>query len=222
MWLKYSSTFLRKKIDRDFEPKLIHSRYGLGYTLRYQVMEIRKKISLQFTIIVGVIQLLLYFAIYISFAKSRVDQFYERLEAKATNLGQMLVDIDEINADLLRRIELNNPLSLPYERIIIYDHQNSEIFSNDTGHEIQMDSTVINQVRIDDRVRGKIGKYEYLGKFYISDKDRVVVFVAAIDLNGLKKLTSLRLILLLVFVIGLINRLCGRANICRKGCESNQ
>jgi signal transduction histidine kinase len=167
-------------------------------------MEIRKKISLQFTIIVGVIQLLLYFAIYISFAKSRVDQFYERLEAKATNLGQMLVDIDEINADLLRRIELNNPLSLPYERIIIYDHQNRELFSNDTGHEIQMDSTVINQVRIDDRVRGKIGHYEYLGKFYISDKDRVVVFVAAIDLNGLKKLASLRLILLLVFIIGLL------------------
>ncbi|HMZ50596.1 MAG TPA: winged helix-turn-helix domain-containing protein, partial [Flavobacteriales bacterium] len=25
--------FLRKKVDRDFEPKLIHTRVGLGYIL---------------------------------------------------------------------------------------------------------------------------------------------------------------------------------------------
>lgn len=167
-------------------------------------MEIRKKISLQFIVIVGVIQLLLYLAIYISFAKSRVEQFYERLEAKATNVGQMLVDIDEINAELLRRIEMNNPLSLPFEKIIIYDYQNVELFSNDTDHVIQMDSTLIGQVRLDERVRGRRGRYEFLGKFYTSDKDRVVVFVGAIDLTGLKKLSSLRLILLLVFIIGLV------------------
>jgi len=148
--------------------------------------------------------LLLYFAIYISFAKSRVDQFYERLEAKATNVGQMLVDIDEINADVLKKIEQNNPLSLPNEKIIIYDHQNAELFSNDTGNEIQMDSALINQVRVDERIRGKRGHFEFLGKFYTSEKDRVVVFVAAEDLMGLKKLSSLRLILVLVFVIGLL------------------
>lgn len=154
--------------------------------------------------IVGVIQLLLYFAIYISFAKSRVDQFYERLEAKATGVGQMLVDIDEINADVLKKIEQNNPLSLPNEKIIIYDHKNEELFSNDTRNEIQMDSALIDKVRLDDRVRGKKGRYEFLGKFYTSEKDRVVVFVAAEDLIEIKKLLSLRLILILVFLIGLL------------------
>ncbi len=167
-------------------------------------MEIRKKISIQFTLIVGVIQLLLYLIIYISFAKARIDQLYDRLEAKATSVGQMLVDIDEINAEVLTKIELNNPLSLPFERIIIYDHQNQELFSNDLENEIQIDTALINQVRIDGRISGKKNRYEFLGKFYTSDKDRVVVFVAGIDLNGFKKLASLRLILILVYGIGLV------------------
>ncbi|MFA5814937.1 MAG: HAMP domain-containing sensor histidine kinase [Bacteroidales bacterium] len=167
-------------------------------------MEIRKKINLQFTVIVAVIQLLLSLAIYISFAKSREEDLYAKLEAKAKGVGQMLIDIEEIDAVLLEKIERNNPLRLPYEKIIIFNYQNHILFSNDEKNEITIDSDLIDQVRLDNRARSRIGRYEVLGKFYTNANDRIVVFVAAIDLWGFKKLAILRLILLIVFVVGLV------------------
>ncbi|TSA34177.1 MAG: sensor histidine kinase [Porphyromonadaceae bacterium] len=167
-------------------------------------MEIRKKISLQFTVIVAVIQLLLSLAIYISFAKSREEDLYTKLEAKAKGVGQMLIDIVEIDAVLLEKIERNNPLSLPYEKIIIYNYQNKLLFSNDDHGEITIDPNLIDQVRLNNRARSRIGQYEVLGKFYTNPNERIVVFVAAVDLYGFKKLSFLRRILTIVFVIGLV------------------
>lgn len=167
-------------------------------------MEIRKKLSLQFTLIVALIQLLLSIAIYISFARSRVEDMYSRLEAKATSVGQLLIDIEEVDAEVLQKIEENNPMSLPEEKIIIYDHQNRVLFSNDDQREIPITSGLIDRVRLDNRNRSQIGRYEVLGKFYTSHKDRVVVFIAAVDLDGFRKLALLRLILIIVFFIGII------------------
>ncbi len=167
-------------------------------------MEIRKKINLQFTAIVAVIQVILTLAIYISFAKSREEDLYAKLEAKAKGVGQMLIDIVEIDAVLLEKIERNNPLSLPFEKIIIYNYQNHILFSNDENGEIKIYPSLIDQVRLNSRTRTRIGQYEVLGKFYTNPKERIVVFVAAIDLYGFKKLAILRLILVIVFVIGLV------------------
>lgn len=167
-------------------------------------MEIRKKISFQFTVIVAVIQILLSLAIYISFAKSREEDLYAKLEAKAKGVGQMLIDIVEIDAVLLEKIERNNPLSLPFEKIIIYSYQNKVLFSNDDHGEININPNLIDQARLNNRVRSRIGKYEVLGKFYTNPNERIVVFVAAIDLYGFKKLIILRWILAIVFVIGLV------------------
>jgi signal transduction histidine kinase len=167
-------------------------------------MEIRKRISLQFTVIVAVIQVILSMAIYVSFAKSREEDLYSKLEAKAKGVGQMLIDIVEIDAVLLEKIERNNPLSLPFERIIIYNYQNKVLFSNDEHQEIIISPSLIDQVRLSNRVRSRIGKYEVLGKFYTNPNERIVVFVAAIDSNGFKKLVILRWILTIVFVIGLV------------------
>lgn len=43
-----------------------------------------------------------------------------------------------------------------------------------------------------------------LGKFYTNPKERIVIFVAAIDLYGFKKLSTLSWILIIVFIAGLI------------------
>ncbi|MFA6129102.1 MAG: HAMP domain-containing sensor histidine kinase [Bacteroidales bacterium] len=167
-------------------------------------MEIRKKISLQFTIIVAVIQIVLSLAIYISFAESRVEDLYAKLEAKAKGVGQMLIDIVEIDAVLLEKIERNNPLSLPYEKIIIYNYQNKVLFSNDEHGEINIAPALIDQVRLNNRARSRIDQYEVLGKFYTNPNERIVVFIAAIDIYGFKKLAFLRWLLIIVFVAGMV------------------
>lgn len=167
-------------------------------------MEIRKKLSFQF---IGIVAVILFFScltIYISFSRSRRDDFFERLGSKATMVAQMLIEIDEINSDLLKRIESNNPLSLPNEKIIIYDYQNRIIYSTDEGQVLHITQADIDAVRLRNEIRMKQKPYEIVGQFYTVQYERFVVFAAATDIFGLNKLVGLRLILLIVFCASLI------------------
>jgi len=167
-------------------------------------MEIRQKLSLQFTLIVALIQVILSVSIYMAFARLRVEDMYERLEARATSVGQLLIEIDEIDTGVLKKIEENNPMKLPEEKIIIFDQDDRVLFSNDNQNDLPISSSRINRARMYKRDRSHIGRHEVLGKFYTSHKDRVVVFIAAIDLDGYRKLALLQLILIIVFFIGMI------------------
>ncbi|KPK86150.1 MAG: hypothetical protein AMS27_05660 [Bacteroides sp. SM23_62_1] len=167
-------------------------------------MEIRRKLLYQFIAIVALILLLASLAIYFSFSGTRREEFYDRLDSKAKMVAQMLIEIDEINADLLKRIEKNNPVSLPNEKIIIYDYQNNVIYSTDEDQSLNISTELINEVRLNDKVRLKQKSYEILGQFYAGQYDRFVVFAAATDIFGIGKLKRLRLILLIVFFVSLV------------------
>ncbi len=167
-------------------------------------MEIRKKLLYQFIAIVALILLLSSLAIYFSFSGTRREEFYDRLSSKAKMVAQMLIEIDEINADLLYRIEKNNPVSLPNEKIIIYDYQNNIVYNTDEDHVLNITPELINDVRLADEVRLKQKPFEMVGQFYTGQYDRYVVFAAATDIFGLGKLQRLRIILLIVFFLSLI------------------
>ena len=167
-------------------------------------MEIRKKILLQFIGIVALILLLTLLAVYFSFSGSRREEFYDRLGSKAKMVAQMLIEIDEIDAELLRRIERNNPASLPNEKIIIYDYQNTIVYSTDDSRFLDITPEMIDQVRLREDVRLEQKPFEILGQFYAGNYDRYVVFAAATDIYGLGKLKRLQVILLIAFFLSLI------------------
>ena len=166
-------------------------------------MEIRKKLLYQFIGIVAMILLLSSLSVYISFSEGRKEEFYSRLGSKAKMVAQMLIDIDEIDAELLKRIERNNPVSLPKEIIIIYDYQDRIVYSTDDDQILSIAPELITAVRLKEEIRSKQASYEILGQFYAGIYDRYVVFAAATDIYGLGKLKRLRVILLIVFIISL-------------------
>ncbi len=167
-------------------------------------MEIRKKLLYQFIAIVAVILFFSSLTIYLSFSRTRKDDFFDRLGSKATMAAQLLIEFDEIDADLLKRIELNSPLSLPNEKIVIYDYQNQVIYSTDEYQLLEITQESIDDVRLQGEIRMKQKPYEIVGQFYTGQYDRFVVFAAATDIFGLNKLVRLRLILLIVFFVSLI------------------
>lgn len=166
-------------------------------------MEIRKKLLYQFIGIVAMILLLSSLSVYISFSGGRKEEFYDRLGSKAKMIAQMLIDIDGIDAELLKRIEKNNPVSLPNEKIIIYDYMDGIVYSTDDKQLLEISPELIAEVRLKEEVRLQQLSYEILGQFYAGEYDRYVVFAAATDIYGLGKLKRLRVILLVVFIISL-------------------
>ncbi|MBK5278480.1 MAG: HAMP domain-containing protein [Bacteroidia bacterium] len=142
--------------------------------------------------------------IYFFSADYREDDFYRRLKNKAVNAAQLLIEVEEVDANLLKKIERDNPVNLPNERIIIYDYKNEELYSSDTGDEIKIDSAKLNEIRLQKEIRFRNGDYEVLGFLFTEKFDRITVVSAAIDTYGNGKLRNLRNILLFVFLISIV------------------
>jgi len=167
-------------------------------------MNIRNRLTLLFFVLVAVILLMASLLIYVFSADYREDEFYNRLQSKANNTAKLLIDVDEVDIDLLRKIEKDNPVSLPDERIIVYDFHNETLFSTDEDSTIHVDTDLLNRIRLEENVRYRQGEYEVLGFLFKGRYDRFVVVAAAIDIYGFNKLRNLRVILLIVFSISII------------------
>lgn len=167
-------------------------------------MQIRTRLTLQYLLIGGIIMLVASMAIYLSSAGFRRDDFYERLENKAVNTARLLIEVDEIDVDLLKKIEADNPVSLPGEKIIILNYIDEILYSSDEAAVINITRHMANQVRLSEKMRFRQDRYEVLGVLYTERYDRFVVFAAATDTDGFTKLRNLRIILLFVCLISFV------------------
>ena len=161
-------------------------------------MQIRTRLTLQFLLIGGVIMIIASAAIYFSSSSFRREDFYNRLENKANITARLLIEVEEIDANLLKKIETDNPVNLPEERIIILNYNNDTLYSSDEKGEILISNSLSNRIRLEGTVRYKQDRYEVLGLLYTGRYDRFVVVAAAVDIFGLLKMKNLKIILLVV------------------------
>lgn len=161
-------------------------------------MKIRQKLTLQFFTMASVILLLFSLAVYIASADYRRDDFYQRLESRAISTARLLIEVDEVDTDLLNKIEEDNPVSLPDEKIIIFNYKNEILYSTDTRSVIQYDDNLLTRIRTSGVVRTSSGRYELLGILFPEEFNRFVVLSAARDIYGFDKLKNLRTILFLL------------------------
>jgi signal transduction histidine kinase len=167
-------------------------------------MNIRTKLTVRFILITAIIILLASILIYVFSAEYRERDFYERLANKANNTAKLLIEVDEVDAELLRRIEQDNPVSLPNEKILIFNYQDSLLFSTDEDRGINITKSFLDQIRLEDRVTLAQNDFEVLGFLFKGRYDRFVVIAAATDVYGFKRLRNLIYILLLVFAISIV------------------
>lgn len=167
-------------------------------------MNIRTQLTLRYIVISALISILASVFIYVFSADYREKTFYTRLENKATNTAKLLIEVEEIDIDLLHRIERNNPASLPNEKIIIYDYRDSVLFATDPENEIRVDRQLLDRIRLGEEVRYRQGDYEVLGFLFTGHYERFAVIAAATDIYGVVKLRNLRNILIGVFGISVL------------------
>ncbi|ELR71562.1 Two component system histidine kinase [Fulvivirga imtechensis AK7] len=150
-------------------------------------------------------------SIYIFSAEYRKEEFYRRLESKATTAARLLIEFEEVDADLLKKIESANPIQLPSEKISIFDYNNTEIFSTNIDPDIAISKDIMDQIRLEGQIDWQQGDIEVLGLLYTDRYERFVVIAAANDIFGKSKLQNLRNILIIVFLLSiLIVALVGR------------
>lgn len=167
-------------------------------------MNIRTRLTLIFSVIVIVLLTGVSVSIYFFSADYRAEDFYRRLRSKAVNTAQLLIEVEGINAELLLKIERDNPTNLPNEKIIIYNYKNEQLFSTNAGNVIKIDTVTLNGIRLKKEIRFKQGEYEVLGFLFTEKFDRITVVAAATDIYGNSKLSNLRNILLFVLLLSII------------------
>jgi signal transduction histidine kinase len=167
-------------------------------------MNIRTKLTLRFILINAIIIMLGSVLIYVSSADYREENFYTRLKNKAENTAKLLIEVEEVSPTLLRKLEQDNPVSLPGEKIIVYNHYDSVLFTTDEEQALSINKSRIDQIRLEDEIRWRQGDYEVLGFLFKGKYDRFVVVTAANDIFGFNKLTNLLFILLLVFALSIV------------------
>lgn len=166
-------------------------------------MQIRTKLTWQFIVIVAIILILASMAIYFFSDGHRKDDFYNRLHSKASNTAMLLIEFDEVDLALLKKIEADNPASLSREKIIIYDYRNQVIYSTDEKNTLQVSDDLLDEIRLRGAVRFTQDEYEVLGFLFTGKYDRFAVVIGAVDIFGKRKIENLRNILFTVFTISL-------------------
>lgn len=167
-------------------------------------MQIRTRLTIQFVLIVAFILFMGSLAIYLFSAGHRKEDFYERLLNKASNTAMLLIQFEEVDLGLLKKMEAENPVSLPKEKVIIFDYKNEIIYSTDENKAIDIAQEQLDLIRLEGNIRFKSKEFEALGFLYTGEYDRFVVIIGGVDIFGWRKLHNLRNILLIVISLSLL------------------
>lgn len=167
-------------------------------------MNIRTRLTLQFAGIVAVIVLLSHLSIYYFSSQYRATQFQTRLREKAKTTADLLINVDDISAELLRIINRNKKDLLFQENVTVYNFRNEILYTNNTKEDFGSDPDFLNKVRSTGEQILVKDDVELVAVLYSDEYNKYVITASAIDTYGLRKLGNLLEILTASFILILI------------------
>lgn len=168
-------------------------------------MQIRTKLTYQFTIIVALILILFSTSIYYFSADYRKKEFYSRLKDKAITTAKLLSqDVKEVDTSILKAIDKNSVNNLPKEEVAIYDFRNTLLYNSNDNDSTVAAVELINRIRLEKEIHYTEGESEVIGVLFEGQYDRYIVIASAFDKYGLSKLQFLKYILLIIVLATII------------------
>jgi signal transduction histidine kinase len=167
-------------------------------------MNIRTRITLLFFSIVIVVLTAVSLSIYLLSSNYRKEDFFRRLKNRAINTAKILVEVKEVNAELLRRLEQNNPASLPNQYIVIYDSAYQILYSSENKQVIPVDAMLFANIRAQKEIKFVVNHSEAIGFTFKDGTSTYVIVAAANDVYGNDALGNLRNTLIIIFFVSIV------------------
>jgi signal transduction histidine kinase len=163
-------------------------------------MKIRAKFTVLFSVVVIVVLTIVSLSIYYASYRFRQDDFQRRLRNRAINAAKVLAEVKEVNAELLKRIERNNPASLPDQRISIYDDHFQQLYASDENPAAIINFEILKNLKeIPSQIATYVDHHDVLYFSLAEATSNLYIIASAVDLYGNDALRNLRNILLVVF-----------------------
>lgn len=175
-------------------------------------MSIRNRLTLQFVLLASLVLGMASFAIYFQSAVFRKEEFYTRLDPRIFNATKLLLESDAPKDQVYEKLELSNPVKLTDESMVLLDANLNVLFSSGDSLWSRIDTSLINRVKRDIKIRYSSGEREGLGILQTLPKGQFYAFISANDLYGRRKISNLIEMLLLTNFSALVLMLfLGRA-----------
>lgn len=168
-------------------------------------MNIKSRLTLLFTLLVGSIMALFCLSIYFFYDQYREKQFYSFLNERGQTVAQIVEASNGISKADIEKIEKENKTILLDEEITIYDGSDSIIFlSGKEGFELT--KSTLAEARGGKEIHTKYKKREVIIIRHILQDHRKpwVVAVIADDYLGMNQLNRLREILIIGWLLSLV------------------
>lgn len=169
-------------------------------------MNIRARLTLRFSLIVGTLLASFSLAVYLLSADYRQDEFFTRLESRALTTARLLLTVQEVDLNMLRIIERNSIYALAEEKVLVFDKSNQLFYSSVDDFEAGYPPELLDRIRREKHVYYTQNEFEHVGLMYSEGGAAYVVIASAFDRYGRSKLHNLRNLLLLglLLCIGVI------------------
>lgn len=166
-------------------------------------MNIRTRLALLFFALVAIVVTIFSVSIYFFFADYRHDDFYRRLKNRAMNTVMVLVEFEEIDAGLLKKMERDNPANLPMQFVSVYDNSFTELYTSDALMVVRPEKIFLQRVLEEGEARFQRSGYEVLAFRFEDGTNRLIIVAGAIDSYGKDAIEDLRAIILVTFFFSL-------------------
>ena len=129
-------------------------------------MQIQKKLTLQFIIIVAGIMLFAMSFVYLQFQNILIDDFYNNLKSKAVMTAEMTVGYNNSKSNFPEENkEADDEINIYTENVSIYDMDFNKLYSYNHSSE-EYDLSILQNIVEQKEYRFKSGKFRVLGSVY--------------------------------------------------------
>lgn len=164
-------------------------------------MQIRTRLTLQFTILVSTIVLFSFLAIYF-FTQQFTDQdFSRRLRERAITSAILLIKVDQVDTTLLKIIDRAKRDNLYRESIRVYDQMGKEIYMSGDTARISISQSLFQQVQAEGETQLHYKEFTVAGIPFTDRGKEYVIIALAEDVIGYNRLIDLRRLLSALFII---------------------
>lgn len=158
-------------------------------------MQIRSRLTLQFTLLVIAIVMVSFFFVYYFSKQLNEREFDKRLREKAITAASLLIKVEQIDSALLSVIDRAKRDNLFRENIMILDSADRMIYVNNENFELKVDTLLFERVRREREVRFHQGVFNVVGLLFQDRSRDYVIIAGAENRQGQQRLSDLRTLL---------------------------
>lgn len=166
-------------------------------------MNIRTRLAVQFSLLASFILGAAFLVVYLRAAEFRQEQFRDRLYERGKNVANLLLQVDEVDERLLRKIELNSTVRLPEEVIALFDDHDEQVLRLGVDKDLPFGEMIAIAKKQGTMFRVDDGR-ESIGFVFQNGTLSNTVIASGFDRFGRGKLNDQAKVMLATFLIGLV------------------